>query len=347
MTQKKLDNLNPNGISKPNGNFFGLSTSIEESNIIFLSVPWDVTTSYNAGTSEGPQAILEASVQIEWEDFHLQDAWKIGHGTIPISLEIKEKNQKMRSIAKTIIDYQTYQDNPLSLALKKDLKTINQASKELNDWVYDTTKKMLEYNKLIALIGGDHSVPLGLIKALTEKHNNYGILHIDAHADLRQAYEGFIYSHASIMYNVLQLDSITHLVQVGIRDICEQELEIIRNDPRIIMFNDWTIKTNQYQGISWDFQCQQIVDKLPDKVYISFDIDGLDPRFCPNTGTPVPGGLDFSQVVYLIQKVVDAGKVIIGFDLCEVAPGSDNEWDGNVGARLLYKLANLMYLSNR
>jgi len=135
------------------------------------------------------------------------------------------------------------------------------------------------------------------------------------------------------------------IVQVGIRDLCEGEVERIKSDRRIIMFDDWQLKDNAYSGMNWATQCEKIIATLPELVYISFDIDGLAPEFCPNTGTPVPGGLDFNQAIYLLQKLVKAGKTIIGFDLCEVAPGDRGEWDGNVGARLLYKLANLMYLS--
>ena len=112
------------------------------------------------------------------------------------------------------------------------------------------------------------------------------------------------------------------------------------------MFDDWQLKDNTYSGMNWATQCEKIIATLPEAVYISFDIDGLTPEFCPHTGTPVPGGLDFNQAIYLIQTLVKAGKTIIGFDLCEVAPGESGEWDGNVGARLLYKLSNLMYLSH-
>lgn len=347
MTQNNLEDIDPNYLSRPNGNFFGLPYTIEESNIVFLPVPWDVTTSYQAGAADGPQAILDASLQVEWYDHHCPDAWKIGHGTIPIDANIREKNKKIRYISESIIAYQYYEGNYQDEAIQHELKIVNDACIELNNWVYNQSKQLLHQNKLIGVIGGDHSVPLGLMKALEEVHNNYGILQIDAHADLRQAYEGFTYSHASIMSNALELDGITDLVQVGIRDICEEELTQTTNDPRISIFHDWQLKTNTYQGISWDKQCQEIIAKLPEKVYISFDIDGLDPRFCPHTGTPVPGGLDFSQAVYLIQCLVAANKTIIGFDLSEVAPCLTDQWDGNVGARLIYKISNFMYLSQK
>ena len=339
--------LNPHQISIKNNCFFGLSTSIESAKIVFVSVPWDATVSYGEGTADGPQAILDASYQLDWYDFDLPKAWEIGYATMTIDSTIRAKSQEARVIAKKVIDYLEAGNNLEDQAITKELELVNQASSNLNDWVYTQCQTLLSQGKLIGLIGGDHSIPLGYIKAITEYYQETGIsiLHIDAHADLREAYEGFTYSHASIMYNVLQLPNISKLVQVGIRDLCQEEMDKIKSDQRIILFDDWQLKDNLYQGITWKKQCQAIISHLSEKVYISFDVDGLNQTFCPNTGTPVPGGLDFNQAIYLIQTLVKSGKTIIGFDLCEVAPGQSNQWDGNMGARILYKLANLMSLS--
>src|SRR5690606_2133030 len=118
------------------------------------------------------------------------------------------------------------------------------------------------------------------------------VLQIDAHADLRRAYEGFQYSHASIMYNILEeIPAVTKLVQVGIRDYCDEEFEAItKSQGRIVTFFDRDLKAGAYQGKTWDQQTDEIIRELPERIYISFDIDGLDPKLCPNTGTPVPGG---------------------------------------------------------
>ena len=119
-------------------------------------------------------------------------------------------------------------------------------------------------------------------------------------------------------------------------------MALVKSDRRIVMFDDWQLQVNAFNGVTWADQCQKIIAQLPEKVYISFDIDGLNPVYCPHTGTPVPGGLEFNQAIYLIRSLVRAGKTIIGFDLCEVAPGEvRDEWDGNVGARILYKLSCL------
>ena len=328
-----------------NGNFFGFCSTLENSKIVFLPVPWDVTTSYGAGTANGPQAILEASYQLDYYDFDLPDAWQLSHATISINPKIKAKSDRLRSAAKTVIDHLEAGGEIQDRDIQQQLLSVNQGSEFLNDWVYTQCQDLLAQGKLIGLVGGDHSVPFGYMKALAEQYGTYGILQVDAHADLRQAFEGFIYSHASIMYNALELEGISHLVQVGIRDLCAGEMQLIKSDRRITLFDDWQLKDNAYSGMNWATQCEKIIATLPELVYVSFDIDGLAPEFCPHTGTPVPGGLDFNQAIYLIQTLVKAGKTIIGFDLCEVAPGESDQWDGNVGARILYKLANLMYLS--
>jgi agmatinase len=341
--------LNPNQITIKNNCFFGLTATEENAKVVFFSVPWDVTVSYGEGTADGPQAILDASYQLDWYDFDLPQPWEIGYSTIPISAEIKAKSQKTRAIAKKVIDHLEAGNELNDKIIAKELALVNQASSNLNDWVYAQCKTLLSQGKLIALIGGDHSVPLGYIKAISEQDQEYSILHIDAHADLRNAYEGFTYSHASIMYNVLLLPNINKLVQVGIRDLCQEEMNKIQSDERIVLFDDWQLKNNLYQGLTWQQQCETIISNLSQQVYISFDIDGLNQVFCPNTGTPVPGGLDFNQAIYLVQTLVKSNRKIIGFDLCEVAPSKspENQWDGNIGARILYKLTNLMYLSQR
>jgi agmatinase len=197
----------------------------------------------------------------------------------------------------------------------------------------------------VAMLGGDHSTPLGFIRALGEKYNRFGVLQIDAHADLRKAYEGFTYSHASIMYNALKLPAVGRLVQVGIRDYCDEELDVMkRAGGRIVTYFDQDIKEQLFGGTSWAAICDKIIADLPHDVYVSFDIDGLNPKLCPNTGTPVAGGFEFEEVAFLIKKLVKSGRKIIGFDLNEVAPGAD-DWDANVGARLLYHLCNWMAVS--
>ncbi|MFH1005521.1 MAG: agmatinase family protein [Bacteroidota bacterium] len=347
--QKKIKSFNPNNVAVGDSNIFGLPFMPDEATIVLIPVPWDVTVSYRDGTSKGPQAIFDASVQVDLFDPLVKDAWKIGVAMENISKEIAKKNFVMR---KKVIKYISNLEKEFSadtLLMKKIRDEVNAECRNLNLWVKNSTEKYLKKNKLVALIGGDHSISLGFIEALAEKHSEFGILQIDAHCDLRKSYEGFEYSHASIMYNVMKIPQVKKIVQVGIRDWCEEENNYI-NSPvscgRVKTYFDYVMKNEMYKGKSWKEICSDIVFNLPENIYISFDIDGLDPKLCPNTGTPVPGGLEFEEAVYLIEQVVISGKKIIGFDLNEVAPGKNDEWDGNVGARILYKMCNQMAVSN-
>jgi agmatinase len=342
----KISNFDPSGMGSANGNIYGLPFGTDNARLVILPVPWEVTVSYKSGTARAPEAIFEASLQVDLYDPFVNDAWKLGIAMEDVNLDILEKNKMYRQQAEHYIEQLSQELNPEENTELLDIrKRINQAGLELNDWVKNESQKLLDQNKVVALLGGDHSTPLGLIQALAEKHLSFGILHIDAHADLREAYEGFEFSHASIMYNTIKMKQIKRLVQVGIRDYCEAEKQLIQADQRITTYFDREIKHQLYEGKSWSVLCDDIVEELPEKVYLSFDIDGLDPKLCPNTGTPVPGGLEFEQALYLIEKLVISGRTIIGFDLNEVSPGS-NKWDANVAARLLYRLANMCLVSN-
>ena len=344
--KQKINEFDISGIAVGN-NIFGLPFNWDDAEIIVIPVPWEVTVSYNSGTAKGPQAVLDASFQVDLYDPNVEDAWKIGIAIDKINPEIKKKSDLLRKKVVKYIDLlakgQTSESNS---AMKKVKKEVNIACLWLNKWVKERSEFYLNKNKIVALLGGDHSTPLGLMQAVAQRHSSFAILQVDAHADLRDAYEGFDYSHASIMYNALKIQQVKKLVQVGIRDYCQAELDIIKDSKgKITTFFDRDIKNQQYKGETWSAICDQIVQTLPDKVFLSFDIDGLDPKLCPHTGTPVAGGFEFEQAVYLIEKVVSAGKQIIAFDINEVAPGKD-EWDANVGARLLYRIANLVAKSN-
>jgi agmatinase len=217
----------------------------------------------------------------------------------------------------------------------------------MSEWVYGQAAQALKRGQIPAVLGGDHSSPEGNIRAVSEAcKGKVGVLHIDAHADLRVKYQGFERSHASIMHNVMTAPwKPEKLVQVAIRDFSQEEFALIRERQDISTFFDLYLKREGFEGKSWADSCAKIVEILPQQVYVSFDIDGLSPEYCPHTGTPVPGGLTFDQANYLIGSVVQSGRKIVGFDLNEVAPGEADEWDGNVGARLLYKMCGWAVMS--
>lgn len=342
-----LSQFDPNSVGLKSNNIFGLPFKEDEAALVLLPVPWEVTISYRDGTSRAPEKIFDASMQIDLYDPDVVDGWKKGFHMLPIDKNIKKKSDFLRQCAELIIshlvDGGVVSENE---QLSEKLQEVNNGGTLLYNWVHEMTANLLKEGKKVGLIGGDHSTPLGFIKALSEVHSDFGILQVDAHADLREAYEGFTYSHASIMYNVLQqIPQMKKLVQVGIRDYCDEELLLIRQNPdRVTTFFDKDIKAQQYEGDTWKQVCQNIINELPQKVYISFDIDGLDPKLCPNTGTPVPGGFELEQIFYLFKQVKESGRELIGFDLNEVSCGehSMDGIDSIVGARALYKLCNLM-----
>ncbi len=343
-----LASYDPNSVSNPNNNIFGLPTNEDDSRLIIIPVPWEVTVSYGSGTARAPEAISKASMQIDLFDAEMPDAWKQGFYMRPCDKKILMKSDYLRKEAELYIDYISKGDEvTANQFMSKTLREVNEGGIFLNTWVYDQTKILLEKEKLVGILGGDHSTPLGYMKAIGEKYGNYGILQIDAHCDLRDTYEGFNYSHASIMYNALkEIPQLEKLVQVGVRDYSQSEWDYVKKSNfKVITYFDKEIKQRQFEGESWKYVAEEIVGKLPSNVFISFDIDGLDRKLCPHTGTPVPGGFEMEEIFFVFKKVIESGRRIIGFDLSEVGI-SDTDWNSNVGARILFKLCNLLVTSN-
>lgn len=343
-----LSHFDPNAASNPNNNVFGLPFTEEEARLVILPVPWEVTVSNTAGTARAADHIFKASMQVDLFDPDTKEAWRQGLYMRTPDRKILLKSDYLRKEAELYIDYiskgELLEKNAF---MCKSLKEINEGSVFLNNWVYEQTLGLLQRNKLVALLGGDHSTSLGFFRAIAEKHGEFGVLQIDAHCDLRESYEYFTYSHASVMYNALtEIPQLTRLVQVGVRDYCQEEWEYICNSNyRVITYFDRDIKDRLYDGQTWKQVVDEIVSHLPEKVLLSFDIDGLDPKLCPNTGTPVMGGFDFEQIYYLLKKVIQSGRKFIGFDLSEIGI-DEQEWDANVGSHILWKLCNLLVAVN-
>jgi len=348
-----MSHFNPSQTISSEFGIFGIPVQEYEAELILLPVPWEVTTSYGMGASQGPRIIREASEQIDLFDLETGKAYEAGYFMRDLPKDLSEKNKLMKAKAQELIRLKTDMSDNVAYQ-EKILTEVNKACDEMTEWVYENSKAILQQNKILGLVGGDHSTPLGAIRALSEKYNGeFGILHIDAHADLRCAYQGFKQSHASIMYNVMTSPfKPQKLVQVGIRDFCEEEYDMIQNsNGKIKTFFDLENKNRQLAGATWAEIAKDIASELPQNIYISFDIDGLDPALCPHTGTPVAGGMTLNEVFFLFSTLMQQGKKIIGFDLNEVSAGemSDDtdqaEWDGNVGARVLYKLCGWTVVS--
>lgn len=340
--------FDPNNASNPNNNIFGLPSTEDNSLLVILPVPWEVTVSYSAGTARAADHVFKASLQVDLFDSDYPDLWKHGYFMQTPDKKVLLKSDYLRKEAELYIDYisrgELVENNNF---MTKSLRDINEGALFLNKWVYEKSAELLKKGKLVALLGGDHSTPLGYFKAIAEKYGEFGILQIDAHCDLRKGFEDFTYSHASIMYNALnEIPGIKKLVQVGIRDYCQEEWDYIHQNPeRVQTFFDKDIRERQFEGASWKQIVEEIVASLPALVHLSFDIDGLDPKLCPHTGTPVQGGFEAEQVYYLLKQLLKSGRKLVGFDLNEIGVG-ESDWDANVGARVLFKLCNTLVASN-
>ncbi len=310
--------FDPDQPAPKDGGLFGLSSAAEDSAVWIVPVPFEATVSYGHGAAKGPELVLQASHQVDLFDLETGQPYRSGiylQSVEPSFVEMAEQAKRDARAGR--------------------VERVNEASARMNDHVLQRVRAGLAQNKIMGVLGGDHSVALGSIKAHAERFGSIGVLQFDAHADLRVAYEGYRWSHASVMERALEeAPSVARLVQIGVRDLGVQEHQRIQEDPKISALFDHDLVRARMEGRLLQ-RFQSAVEALPELVYCSFDIDGLDPKLCPGTGMPVPGGLSIGEASALLGMVVRSGRRIIGFDLCEVA---GSEWDGNVGARALYKL---------
>lgn len=340
----KIRAFDPNTPADANAGIYGLPFLPEESDIVLVPAPWEVTTSYGGGTARGPEAIVEASFQVDLLHPEVPGLWKRGIAMDELPTALLEQSDALKPEAAKVIDVLVNGGSPRQQEdAARALALVNEEGRVMEEWIEQRTGYWLDQGKLVGLVGGDHSTPLGFYRALAQRHESFGILHLDAHLDLRKAYEGFAGSHASIMYNALELPAIERIVSVGIRDYCEEELiKAQAEGERVKIHSDSALRHEQYAGKTWKEQCDRIIDQLPEQVHISFDIDVLDPSLCPNTGTPVAGGLAWEEARYLLSRLAGSGHTILGFDLVEVSNGEHGDWDANVGARMLWQLCAML-----
>jgi agmatinase len=342
--------FDPSAPAAADAGLFGLPHSVDEAHVVVVPVPFEATVSFRTGTARGPAAIVRASRQVDLFDADVGRPYERGIAMEDVPAWLPALSASARASASAAIDAQIAGDAPAPA----DLSVVDAAGERINAHVRERVSSILSAGKLPVVVGGDHSVPFGAIAACAAHVDGrpLGVLHLDAHCDLRDAYEGFRWSHASIMKNVLDRVPNVRLVQVGIRDFSEDELDIVRqSEGRVATWFDAQLRTARLSG-GFLRLAQAIAAALPDDVYLSFDIDGLEPALCPSTGTPVPGGLSWDEIVAVLAAVVAAGKRICGLDLVEVAPPHDNDdddagdsWDANVGARLLYKMVGFALAS--
>ncbi|MDD3630092.1 MAG: agmatinase family protein [Bacteroidales bacterium] len=328
-----IDNISKYGV-------FGLSYDKSESSLILLSIPFELTTTFREGTLYAPHKIKDASSQIDLMNNLDSYAWQKGiywdNSNEYFFLNI---SKSYRPSAKKIIDF-LENNQLLNDELKNEQYIINNVCEKASNEISKLVFQILQNDKIPGVIGGEHSITYGVIDAIQNVYDDFCILQIDAHHDLRNTYLGFTYSHASVMYNILnKYDNVNKIVQIGVRDYCEAEKNLVAESDNIVTFYNFDINVQLFNGKSFHDIAKQIVDLLTDNIYISFDIDGLQPYLCPETGTPVPGGLSYEQIEYLFYLISKTNKKVIGFDLCEVSGLS--EWDAIVGSRIMYLLSIL------
>ena len=336
--------VDPNAPARPDAGLFGLDVPIDEAGVRVIPVPFDATTSYRPGTARGPEAILRASHQVDLLCPLFGRTYEAGLVMLGTDPRVVALEEEAFGPARRIVEVGgELGGDP---ALEAALRTVNEAGSSLNGIVAEHVASALQVDALPVVLGGDHSVPFGAIEVCARAHPGLGVLHVDAHADLRSAYEGFTWSHASILRNVVdRLPAVERIVQVGIRDFCQEELDVIEREGErigVLFDHDWS--RAKRTGADLSTLVRRHLEHLPEHVYVSFDIDGLDPSLCPSTGTPVPGGLDWGDVSLWLEEIVASGRRIVGLDLVEVAPApntpdGEDSWDAIVGARLLYRLA--------
>lgn len=335
--------FDPNGAAIEDSGLFGLPTAMEDAKIAFIPVPWDATSSFKNGASSAPKAIFDASKYTELYDVDLGKPYEEGLAmdSLDTTDQLVQWNTEARILADPIIAKGGVIESGNTTEMKQQAAQVDMLSSKMHAHVYERVCSHLNEGKITAVIGGDHSVSFGAIRAYAERYKNIGVLQIDAHCDLRSSFEGFAYSHGSVMDNVLTQTKIGRLVQVGVRGFCEEEFLRIRNSSgRVRAFYDRDLANWKASGDNWNSISQRILDALPDTLYLTIDVDGLDPSLCPHTGTPVPGGLSYNELTLLLKTIAHSGKRIVGFDIVETVPGPEKlSWDAIVSAQLLYHTA--------
>ena len=342
--------IDPNSAANPDAGVFGLDMDFETAELILTAAPFDATCSFRRGAADGPAAVLEASHQVELYDPVAGEPWKRGIHMQPIDSVYAGWNAEARELADQVIGVggQLGDDPELHAALAR----VNEISRQVDAAVASQVERVIQAGKRSLMIGGDHSTALGSIRAHARHNKELGILHIDAHADLRVAFEGFERSHASVLYNALNPDCAAHLgpaehihslVQVGLRYLCPAEVALIQSDERITAVYDHDWSEARARGKNLAKFVRKALQDLPEHFYITIDIDGLYPSLCPHTGTPVPGGLTWHETWMWLEALKESGRTIVGADLVEVAPGNPEvDLDAVVAARLVWRMLGVL-----
>lgn len=321
------------------GHYFGEMTMPEDADIVIVSAPWSVTADFGRGATYTPDAIIDQSLEKELYDVVSGISIEGRIATAEIDYHIQECSEQLGHDAERVVRAKADKDSLVGDYVSRKIDNVNEGFAYMHSSVYKQVKHWASQNKRVAVVGGDHSVAFGAVKALAEECGEMGVLFIDAHADFGEG-EVFKYSHRTIARDIVeQIPNVTKLVQIGVRDLDRAEVEAIDANDKVDVFYAEKVAQRRFEGASWGELCREFVAKLPQKVYISLDIDALKIEFCNNTNAPTPGGMTFDEVVYLVNCVVASGRDIVGFDISEIVTSLDEKMDAIVGVRLLVKLS--------
>jgi agmatinase len=267
--------------------------AMDKSKVVLLPVAYDGTSTWGKGADKGPEAFLEASENMELYDIET--------------------------------DSEVYKEG---IYLADTLEGFN-SPEAMVTTVHDKVKELVKRNKLVTMVGGEHSVSIGAIRAFSEYYQNLTVVQIDAHADLRKEYEGTKYNHACALY---EANETTNLIQVGIRSMDHAETLVM--DYNKVFF--------AHEMVTDDFWMDNAIELMTDNVYITFDLDAFDPSICPSTGTPEPGGLFWYETLEFLNKIFES-KNVVGFDIVELCPNEIDRSSDFLAAKLYYKMLSYKF----
>ncbi|MBR2962144.1 MAG: arginase family protein [Alistipes sp.] len=330
------------------GCYFRETKTTDEAPLVLVSAPWAVTSAGGHGSVYAPDAIIDSSNRVGLYDAVAEISIEGEVATAPINYDLQELSQQLGNDAAKILTHVEDGGSLSSDYFVDKIRRVNNGFLEMHAAIEEQVSRYIEQGKIVGTIGGDHSTSFGAIRAAARHYKDLGILFVDAHCDLRQKGSIFDYSHHSVARNIIEeIPQVSRLVEVGVRDISANDIKYIAECDRIKLFCADTMAAERFAGRSWSDVCDEVVEQLPELVYISFDIDALSPECCPHTKQPVAGGLNFDMAVCLINRVTQSGRRIVGFDLTEIVPVSESNVDANVGARLLTKLCATSLKSNK
>lgn len=279
-------------------------STVDRAQIVIVQAPYEHTVSYGGGTKKGPKAIIDASAYVEFYD--------------------DETDREL------CFDLGIATDKPLAFGAATDSKALAIIQKRV--------AQLLAKEKFVVTLGGEHTISAAPIAAHLEHYPTMSVLQFDAHSDLRDSYQGSKYSHASVMARVAEMMPPKRITQVGIRALCSEERAFIRENKVNTFFASALHKGDH--GKNW---AKKVVQTLGKDVYITFDVDALDPAIMPSTGTPEPDGLTYHEALEVVREVVRSGRRVVGMDVVELAPVPKVTHPDLTTARLLYKMLNLAW----